>query len=173
MSSPSRPKSGSLAKCLKQLQPALLLYLYVEALSLLCVAGAGKLLHIHYDPTLSPFSKKQKAVIADFIARECTLLHPTLGWRWLSISDAVVNSDGTRDDHEYQTVPPTGVLRISAFGDSFTFGLESGLPETWEKQIASMAPSVEVLNYGVGTYGLDQAYLRCTELGLIITPTSL
>lgn len=64
------------------------------------------------------------------------------------------NSQGLRDD-EHPAVPPAGVRRMLALGDSETFG--NGLPEaeTWPKQLEAAlartagAPRWEVLNAGV------------------------
>lgn len=75
------------------------------------------------------------------------------------------NSAGMRDNREYERVPPPGTIRISAFGDSFTYGSDVALGDTWAKQLAVIDPSIEVLNYGMGAYGLDQAYLRYLQIG--------
>jgi len=67
-------------------------------------------------------------------------------------------------------MPRAGILRISAFGDSFTYGAQVPLAETWEKRITGLSPSIELLNYGVGAYGLDQAYLRYDQVGINYHP---
>jgi len=93
-----------------------------------------------------------------------------LGWtlrpgrRKTKLPDAI-NAAGMRDDREYAKIPDPGVVRIAAFGESFTYGEEVALGENWTKQLAAMEPMVEVLNYGVGGYGLDQAFLRYLKLG--------
>lgn len=86
---------------------------------------------------------------------------PVLGW--VPVSEA--NSAGMRDNREYAKLPPPGTLRISAFGDSFTYGADAALGDTWAKQLSAMDSTIEVLNYGVGAYGLDQAYLRYLQVG--------
>jgi len=65
-----------------------------------------------------------------------------------------------RDNREYAAQPPHGTLRIAAFGDSFTYGSDVLLHESWAKRLATQDESLQILNFGVGAYGLDQAYLR-------------
>ncbi|MER6738269.1 hypothetical protein [Streptomyces puniciscabiei] len=48
---------------------------------------------------------------------------------------------------------------IACFGDSFTFCRLVGDDETWPHHL-SLLTGVNVANYGVGNYGLDQALLR-------------
>ncbi len=48
---------------------------------------------------------------------------------------------------------------ISCYGDSFTFSRQVNDNETWEYQL-SKKTGFNVLNFGVGNYGLDQALLR-------------
>lgn len=59
----------------------------------------------------------------------------------------------------YRRHAPLEGAAIAAFGDSFTFGDEVGDSETWEARLAKRLGS-DVLNYGVGGYGIDQALLR-------------
>lgn len=51
--------------------------------------------------------------------------------------------------------------RVAILGDSFTFGLEVSYPDTWGDHLErALGPDVQVLNFGVDGYGVDQAYLR-------------
>jgi hypothetical protein len=51
--------------------------------------------------------------------------------------------------------------RVALMGDSFTFGLEVAFEDTWGHRLAQvLGPEVQVLNFGVDGYGVDQAYLR-------------
>jgi hypothetical protein len=51
--------------------------------------------------------------------------------------------------------------RVALVGDSFTFGLEVGFEDTWGHRLEqALGPEVQVLNFGVDGYGVDQAYLR-------------
>ncbi len=49
--------------------------------------------------------------------------------------------------------------KISCYGDSFTFARQVNDDETWEWQLSELTKS-NVLNLGVGNYGVDQALLR-------------
>ena len=101
-----------------------------------------------------------------------------LGWvpapDGLSQNGYTVNSVGIRSEQEYPLTPPENGLRIATFGDSFTFGDQILLAETWptklEVLISSSDLPAEVLNFGVGGYGTDQAYLRYTLHGVGYQP---
>jgi hypothetical protein len=60
--------------------------------------------------------------------------------------------------------PAEGTLRIALVGDSFTLGAEVPYADTWgarlEELLGDRGQETEVLNFGVGGYGMDQAYLR-------------
>jgi hypothetical protein len=70
------------------------------------------------------------------------------------------NSSGTRSTKEYKQNPPAGIFRISSFGDSFTHGDDVTNNETWQSIMERIDADVEVINYGICGFGLDQAYLR-------------
>ena len=80
-----------------------------------------------------------------------------------------VDAGGIRTDGETTVAPRPGVLRIAVFGDSFTFGDEVALVDTWgaalERGLAARGVPAEVLNFGVNAYGTDQAYLRWQRSG--------
>lgn len=80
------------------------------------------------------------------------------------------NSRGLRGKREYALQPPPGVLRVAAFGDSFVFATEVGDDDVWSRQAERMEPRVEVLNYGVGGYGTDQALLLYRRRGQELAP---
>ena len=51
--------------------------------------------------------------------------------------------------------------RVALVGDSFTFGLDVSYEDSWGGRLErSLGPDVQVLNFGVEAYGVDQAYLR-------------
>lgn len=50
-------------------------------------------------------------------------------------------------------------LRISTYGDSYVFGRQVPFEHTWQERIAART-GWEILNFGVGNYGADQAVLR-------------
>ncbi|HMU30299.1 MAG TPA: SGNH/GDSL hydrolase family protein [Nitrospira sp.] len=52
-------------------------------------------------------------------------------------------------------------LRIAISGNSYAYGLDVTYDETWGHQLESrIGQHVQVLNFGVPAYGLDQSYLR-------------
>ncbi len=71
-----------------------------------------------------------------------------------------VNAQGLRATREYAATRPSGMRRVLACGESFTFGEEVADAETWSARLEARVPALEVLNYGVGGYGTDQALLR-------------
>ncbi len=51
--------------------------------------------------------------------------------------------------------------RVALVGDSFTFGLDVRYEDSWGHRLErELGADVQVLNFGVEAYGLDQAYLR-------------
>jgi len=85
-----------------------------------------------------------------------------------------VETGGIRRDADVPLARPPGVLRVALFGDSFTFGDEVALEDTWgaflERGLAARGVAAEVLNFGVNAYGLDQAYLRWRRDGRRYAP---
>ena len=92
---------------------------------------------------------------------------PVLGWtvrpnstgeRGLFKSSA----EGIRSSRvgiEYASTNPA--CRIALIGDSFVFGEESEFEKSWGHQLElSLSNRCQVLNFGVGGYGLGQMYLR-------------
>lgn len=71
-----------------------------------------------------------------------------------------INVQELRADREYSQDVPSGKVRLATYGDSFTFGAFVKVEETWQSQLESANPQIEILNYGVSGYGPDQAYLR-------------
>jgi hypothetical protein len=51
--------------------------------------------------------------------------------------------------------------RVALVGDSYAFGLEVPFEESWGHRLEQdLGAGVQVLNFGVDAYGVDQAYLR-------------
>lgn len=71
-----------------------------------------------------------------------------------------INAQGLRSLRAYSSTAAEGVLRVAAYGDSFVFGSEVNDEDVWSRVIERDHPDIELLNYGVPGYGLDQAYLR-------------
>jgi len=65
------------------------------------------------------------------------------------------NSIGARLNPGHEDLP----IRISCFGDSFTFCRQVNDNETWEYYLSELTRT-NVLNWGVGNHGIDQSFLR-------------
>jgi hypothetical protein len=92
-----------------------------------------------------------------------------LGWvmapgRRTEDGQETINSAGMRGPRDYASVRPAGTLRLSAYGDSFTFGDEvadeSAYPHLLEQQAAERGQKLEAFNFGLPGGGTDQAWLR-------------
>ena len=66
-----------------------------------------------------------------------------------------IDERGSRANPGHEHLP----LLISTYGDSYAFCREVEDHETWQWHLAEQA-GANVLNFGVGNYGLDQALLR-------------
>jgi hypothetical protein len=142
-------------------------WLAVESVSFVGLFAMRRLARIEYAPTATKLAPEAREKLEVFLARGTGVamdMDPDLGWV-PTRGTAEINSAGMRDDREYAPTAPPGVLRIAAFGDSFTYGSDVPLADAWAKRIVSLTPSIEVLNYGVPAYGLDQAYLRYLGVG--------
>ncbi len=106
---------------------------------------------------------------------------PLVGWKpapsftWSDeYTDYRHNSINLRSDQEFELQPQDGVLRIGLFGDSYTFGSASKLEDTWayhlEQELEALGIPTEVMNFGVGGFGMDQAYLRWLHEGKAYQP---
>ncbi len=147
----------------------LLVYLFAEGSCYLGLLVLDKGFHRAYQPLATSLSENQRRSLQSFLdARGARHVKqdPVLGWT----NRSEVNAAGMRDDREYEPFPSPGMLRIAAFGDSFTFDAGVELHDSWAKQVAEIRPTLEVLNYGVGAYGLDQAYLRYLRHGTSYHP---
>lgn len=96
-----------------------------------------------------------------------------LGWRYragFSNARNQISAQGLRGAREYTEQPPAGVIRVAAFGDSFVYGNEVSDEHAWASVVDSSFADIEMLNYGVGGYGLDQALLRFQAEGSDLSP---
>ena len=153
----------------------LLLYLLVEGMSWGGLFLLETLEGITYTPLqATSLSDKHRRILSNFVNEQTNYLafSPTLGWTIKPngfVNPSMLytaNSQGMRGDEEYTEFPREDVLRISSFGDSFTHGTLVGNDETWQAYFARSGGGVEILNFGVIGYGLDQAYLRYEEQGV-------
>lgn len=107
--------------------------------------------------------------------KNVVMFSPELGWALRPGAASKdgryrVNAAGLRAEEEYPLKPPAGKVRVAAFGDSFVFGTDVSGPETWAARISSASPRLELLNFGVPAYGLDQALLRFRAEGRKYSP---
>ncbi len=127
--------------------------------------------------TLDPrvFVERYRAPITKLIDGETELfaLSPKLGWSykpWGQMGIYRSNGQGIRADRDFDAVPPDGVLRIATFGDSFMYGADVEVQDSWQARLEASDPTVEVLNFGVSAYGTDQSVLRYFEEGVRFSP---
>lgn len=116
---------------------------------------------------------RRLAVILDGDEQYRTQFDHGLGWRYrVAFDDGrdTISLQGLRGNKEYSEHAASGVLRVAAFGDSFVYANEVGDRQAWSSVLERLYPNVEVLNYGVGGYGTDQAWLRFRAEGLQLSP---
>lgn len=97
------------------------------------------------------------------------VLDPELGWTLgtkRSKRGYRTNAAGFRATREYSPSPPPGVLRLAAFGDSFTHASGVANPVSWAAQLERRTPGLEVLNFGIPGSAPDQALLRYRREGI-------
>jgi hypothetical protein len=119
-------------------------------------------------------------VINDYLARQSEaryLYDPDTGWSFnpgYNKDIYVVNQAGMRSRTDYTTAPAPDRLRIALFGDSFTLSDEVPVEDSWgfllEGELRNRGIQAEVLNFGVGGYGMDQAYLKWRAVGRLYAP---
>lgn len=125
-------------------------------------------------PSRAAFLKEQSTKLERLARNESirARIHPVLGWEYgtgaVSATEHL-NAQGLRATREYEPAPPARVKRIAVFGDSYVYCNEVADAESWPGQIEA-GWNVEVLNYGVGGYGADQAFLRFREEGARLHP---
>jgi hypothetical protein len=87
------------------------------------------------------------------------------------------NVNGMRADTDFTLEKPAGVRRIALFGDSFVHGDDVANSETWAAHLQTLlderGSAVQVLNFGVGGCGNDQAYLLWKHAGRRYSPDAV
>jgi hypothetical protein len=152
----------------------LVAFLWV-VIELSCLGALGylkKYKHLEYQPrVIEDLNDKHKGILAAQIADTSSYMvfDSELGWTIRPNGNKAqykANSKGMRATREYALRPAPGVVRISAFGDSFTHG--SGVPTgfTWEEKLESFVPGLEVLNFGIPGSDPGQAFLRYRREGV-------
>lgn len=151
-------------------------YLAVEVVCLAALGVLSAWKNVEYEPTPLKLTHEQRADLARALEKyeqtgRLGNHDPILGWspptgepnrqgliQW--------NSHGIRATREYTIQKKTDVLRIATFGDSFTLGADVENDFAWQERLSQLDPEIEVLNFGMGGYGLDQAYLRYLHHGI-------
>jgi hypothetical protein len=128
---------------------------------------------------IRPFAipvKKARTAVDQYLGSSSSFLvyDADLGWTHRSggrTADGLAraNAAGLRADREYGVAKTPGTFRIAMFGDSFVLGSDVGQLDAPGAQLERMLEQgglqAEVLNFGVGGYGFDQAYLRYDREG--------
>jgi hypothetical protein len=80
-----------------------------------------------------------------------------------------INGQGLRADRDYPLRKPPGTCRIGVFGDSFLFGLEVDLRDSFadrlERGLRERGFSAEVLNFSVGGFGTAEMLQTYEQFG--------
>jgi len=146
----------------------------IELISYPCLFVLAKFYNTEYEPADVISEQHQSTMKALIKGKPIYIKYsPSLGWSIKQNGRFDIhhsNSLGIRSSREYTQKPPVNTLRISAFGDSFTHCDGVNNEETWEAILENDDPPLEVMNFGVWGYGLDQAYLRYLEDGLKYKP---
>lgn len=90
-------------------------------------------------------------------------------------ADVTINPDGWRSP-AVSVEKPADVFRVLVLGDSFMAGLQVADDETFTRVLerrlnqAGLGRRVEVINFGVPSWGTDQEYLALREYGVRLKP---
>jgi hypothetical protein len=168
----SPPKLSKSKRILYGAFTAAVVILVIEAMSW----GMIAILPHHAPRRAADIYDEQSAQIRRFLDTSTPRLlvpHPVFGWCYgpnIRSDDHNSNSKGLRGSKEYTPVAAPNILRIAAFGSSIVYCSEVNDANSWPALIEASNPDIEVLNYGVGGYGTDQAYLRYLAEGLDLDP---
>jgi hypothetical protein len=154
---------------------AALMLLVIELLSYATIQVVSPLLSEPIRTTRDIY-REQSALIERWLTAEGRgrdVVDERLGWRYRpAYRNAAnrINAQGIRASREYAPIPEPGALRVASYGDSFVYGNEVADADAWTAVVEAEFPSIEMLNYGVGGYGLDQALLRYELEGTELSP---
>ena len=153
----------------------IIMVIVLEAVSLLGIYALSSLasIPIRRKATIYAEQSSQIRSLLEGESHRREQINPLLGWNYRAGFEKGgdrINAQGARSLRTYEDEPPPDVLRIAAFGDSFVYGNEVDTREAWPARMEALFPNVEVLNYGVGGFGLDQAFLRYHQDGHTLDP---
>jgi len=166
-----QPNKRSIMK--NKIMWAAMLILFFITIELISIAGLYLLRTskgIYYSPIYkNSISQLHQRLIRLYLKNDTYIIHnKELGWTLRPDTDRDgyrINAQGIRGNREYDYAPRPGKVRISAFGDSFTFCDEVKNHETWEYQLEQQNPELEIINFGVSGFGVDQAWMRYLNYG--------
>lgn len=146
---------------------ALFVAAVVLAIDLLARGGLSVLERrgVRYQPILGDrLSAENRQAIEDFLGgRESPFqLDSVLGWTLrpgFRSPEVTVDAMGRRRAPD-RPPPESKAVRLVTFGDSFTFGGDVADRNAYPEALARLDPGIDVANYGVPAYGLDQVFLR-------------
>lgn len=166
MNDPPRavPRAPGRARHGRRVLAVLLAWALLEGAALLALHALAQR-GTTYAPRPVALSPRHVEILERMLAGKSryTALSGTLGWTILPNGHAPrydANARGVRGARDFTTTLPPDRLRLLTFGDSFTHGATVGNGQTWQDAMEAANRRLEVLNWGVNTYGLDQAYLR-------------
>lgn len=156
----------------RRLVVALFLGAIIAAVELLSYAGLTVLERrgVEYRPlVVDRLSAEHRGLLEDFLAGRPSLFQhdPVLGWTLrpgFRSALCTIGLDGLRRDSE-RPQPIAPAVRVATFGDSFTFGGDVADRYAYPEVLARLDSGLEVENFGVPAYGLDQAFLRYQREG--------
>lgn len=160
-----KPVSQKLRHPLIRFARWLIINLVVTVILLVVLEGVASFIMAHR--LIEPEEEKvAQRIVAE---RQHTEYDPLLGW--INLPGVVIsnmygagrhlsiNQLRFRDTEPINLAQPTGQLRMIISGDSFTFGYGVDDQHTWGELLEGLAVDLEVINMGMGGYGLDQAFL--------------
>jgi hypothetical protein len=137
----------------------IILYIFIVAINLVC---AEFFIFVFSSTVLKEkmpflFLKNMQEVTLEEYQEYVSIRHPILGWPAPKLF-------GQRDFDEsgsrvIPSFPNPGESCVSLYGDSFTWGSEVSEEDAWSNVLSKLL-HCRVANYGVGGYGVDQAYMR-------------
>lgn len=117
-------------------------------------------------PYRLPAEQTRYLLEQDLPGKSCLQYDSLLGWS-PKPGCGSINEQGIKGASEYDKTPPDGVLRIAMFGactvEGFLLPPDSTIPHYLEAYLKAGGVHAEVMNFGCGGYGVDQAYLRWTR----------
>jgi hypothetical protein len=156
----------------RRLVVALFFGALIAAVELIAHAGLSVLERrgVEYHPlVVDRLSAEHRRLLEDLLAGRPSLFKhdAVLGWTLrpgFRSELCTIGPDGRRRDSE-RPEPIAPAVRVATFGDSFTFGGDVADRYAYPEVLARMDRGLDIENFGVPAYGLDQAFLRYQREG--------